>query len=77
MKSEFDIALGKRLRRRRKLKGMTQSEIGTVLGVTFQQIHKYEVGQSSPTAFRLWQFARAVDLPIEELFEEINPGQKA
>ena len=72
MADETDLHVGKRLRRRRRLLGMTQHELASQVGVRFQQIQKYERGANRISASRLFEISRALDVPITFFFEQIE-----
>ncbi len=73
-----DIHVGKRLRQRRTLLGMSQEAIGNAIGVTFQQIQKYERGINRMGASRLFDFSRALSIPVSYFFDEFaEAGAKA
>jgi transcriptional regulator with XRE-family HTH domain len=57
-------AVGRRVRRRRRLLGMTQQDLGRACGVTFQQIQKYESASCRISATLLWKLARALDVEV-------------
>lgn len=63
-----DVGVGQRIRARRMAKGMSQSELGSMLGVTFQQVQKYERGINRVGAGRLVSVAEALDVPISFFF---------
>jgi len=69
MSDEIDLHLGKRMRRRRRLLGLTQQRLAEACGVRFQQIQKYECGANRISAGRLWRVARALDVPVDYFFE--------
>ncbi len=69
--SPVDVHVGARVRMRRTLLGMTQSDLGELLGLTFQQVQKYENGANRIGSGRLYDLARVLDLPIEHFFEDI------
>lgn len=69
MTDDIDVHLGRRLRRRRRLLGLTQQELARVCGVRFQQIQKYESAANRMTAARLWQLAEALETPVSYFFE--------
>ena len=69
MGNEIDIHLGKRLRRRRRLLGMTQQQLAGACGVRFQQIQKYECGANRISAARLWQLSEALDVPVGYFYD--------
>lgn len=68
-----DIHVGARLRLRRNLIGMSQEQMGKALGLTFQQIQKYERGANRMGASRLHQMSRLLNVPVAWFFEEL-PG---
>ena len=68
-----DVHAGARLKQRRKLLGITQTNLGDAIGLTFQQVQKYERGANRIGASRLLALARALDVPIEYFFEEMPP----
>lgn len=76
MPHPVDIHVGDRLRFRRKLLGLSQSALGKALGLTFQQIQKYENGANRISASRLYQAASVLDVPISFFFEELPPEIK-
>ena len=67
-----DVHVGGRVRARRTLIGMSQEELGKHVGLTFQQIQKYEKGMSRIAASRLWQFSLILGQPIAWFFEGIG-----
>jgi transcriptional regulator with XRE-family HTH domain len=69
-----DIHVGRRLRQRRALLGLSQDKLGRAVGLTFQQIQKYERGSNRIGASRLLQLSRALAVPIAYFFEDA-PGQ--
>lgn len=64
-----DTHVGSRLRLRRTLLGLSQTELGKRVGLTFQQIQKYERGSNGIAASRLWQLADVLDVPISFFFD--------
>lgn len=77
MASEKDALLGRRLRRRRWMLGLTQSQVAERVGIKFQQIQKYESGQNRVSASRLWDLAVALDAPVAYFFEDLaQNGEK-
>ena len=70
--SVVDVHVGARVRLRRTLLGMSQEKLGNAIGLTFQQIQKYERGANRIGASRLFDMARALDVPIQYFFEEIQ-----
>ncbi|MBI3506200.1 MAG: helix-turn-helix transcriptional regulator [Proteobacteria bacterium] len=67
----IDIHVGKRLRERRTILGLSQQEIGRLLGVTFQQIQKNERGTNRMSASRLYEAARVLDTTVQYFFEDM------
>lgn len=75
MASEIDLHLGRRLRRRRRLLGLTQQQVAEVVGIRFQQVQKYECGANRVSAARLWQLAGALEAPVSYFYEGLEaPG---
>ena len=72
MKHPVDVHVGKRVRHRRWMVGMTQQQLGEIVGIKFQQIQKYETGMNRVSASRLWDIAAALDVPINFFFEGIE-----
>lgn len=72
MKHPVDVHVGKRIRHRRWMVGMTQQQLGEVVGIKFQQIQKYETGMNRVSASRLWDIATALDVSISFFFEGIE-----
>ena len=68
-----DIHVGARVRQRRTLLGMTQTGLADALGLTFQQVQKYERGVNRIGAGRLYDLARVFDVSIEYFFEDMPP----
>ena len=67
-----DKYVGGRLRLRRRLLGQTQSDLGNAVGLTFQQIQKYEKGASRIGAGRLWQLGRILIVPVSYFFDGLD-----
>lgn len=68
-KHNVDMHVGKRIRHRRWMIGMTQQQLAEKVGIKFQQIQKYETGTNRVSASRLWDIAQAVDVPVSFFFE--------
>ncbi|HYD65752.1 helix-turn-helix transcriptional regulator [Azospirillum sp.] len=66
-----DAHVGGRLRLRRTLLGLSQTELGRRVGLTFQQIQKYEHGANGIAASRLWQLADILDVPVSFFFDDM------
>ncbi len=71
MKHPVDVHVGKRVRHRRWMVGMTQQQLGEKVGIKFQQIQKYETGMNRISASRLWDIAHALGVPVSFFFEGI------
>ncbi|MEL6244015.1 MAG: helix-turn-helix transcriptional regulator [Pseudomonadota bacterium] len=74
MADDTDLHVGKRLRRRRRLLGMTQQDLASQVGVRFQQIQKYECGANRVTASRLFDLSRALNVSVQYFFDGIIPA---
>ena len=72
MEQAIDRQIGERLRYYRVARGLTQTQLGQVASITFQQVQKYENGSSRIAASRLVSFARALDVPMGAFFEGIG-----
>ncbi len=68
-----DIHVGMRVRLRRTLLGMSQERLASAVGLTFQQIQKYERGKNRIGSSRLYQFANILEVPVAFFFEDM-PG---
>ena len=69
MATDIDLHLGKRLRRRRRLLGLTQQQLANSVGIRFQQIQKYECGANGISAARLWELAEALQTPVSYFYD--------
>lgn len=67
-----DVHVGGRVRMRRMLLGMSQDKLGDALGLTFQQIQKYEKGVNRIGASRIFELARVLDVPIQYFYEDFG-----
>ena len=67
-----DVHAGSRVRLRRTLLGLSQEKLGEAVGLTFQQVQKYERGTNRISASRLWDLSRVLDCPVSFFFEEMN-----
>lgn len=72
-----DIHVGKRIRHRRWLAGMTQQQLAESVGIKFQQIQKYETGANRVSASRLWDIAAAMGVNVAFFFEGMDTAQSA
>jgi len=73
MKHPVDVYVGKRVRQRRWMVGMTQQQLADKVGIKFQQIQKYETGMNRISASRLWDIADALGVAISYFFEGMEP----
>lgn len=67
-----DRHVGNRVRMRRLLVGMSQEKLGELLGITFQQVQKYEKGSNRVSASRLYQIARVLGVPVQFFYDELK-----
>ena len=68
--TEFDRLIGQRLRKLRLAKGLTQDGLGKRIGISFQQIQKYENGSNRISASRLNEIAASLDVPVTYFFSQ-------
>ncbi len=68
-----DIHVGARARQRRVLLGMNQTKLGDALGLTFQQVQKYERGTNRISASKLFKLSQVLKVSIEYFFDEMPP----
>jgi len=73
MPHPVDIHVGKQLRLRRTILGLSQEAIGNAIGVTFQQVQKYERGVNRMGSSRLFDFAKCLAVPVSYFFEGLEP----
>ena len=73
----IDDHVGARIRERRIMLGLTQQQLAEMIGVTYQQAHKYERGINRVSAGRLFEIARALSAPISYFYEGIGAGRSA
>ncbi|PLS23534.1 helix-turn-helix domain-containing protein [Neptunicoccus cionae] len=76
MKHPVDIHVGKRVRHRRWMLGVTQQQLGNKVGIKFQQIQKYETGMNRISASRLWDIAEALEVPVSFFFEGFDKPEE-
>src|SRR5262249_28105749 len=69
-----DVHVGNRLRLRRTLLGMSQEKLGEAIGLTFQQVQKYERGANRIGASRLWDLSLVLNCPVSYFYEEMSDG---
>ncbi len=72
--SEIDQQVGERIRRRRVLLGLTQDQLGEAIGISYQQIQKYEAGANRISAGRLYQMALTLQVPVGWFFDSPGPA---
>ena len=72
MANSIDLHVGRRLRRRRRLMGMTQQQLADSVGIRFQQIQKYECGANRITASRLFELARALSIAVQYFYDGLS-----
>jgi transcriptional regulator with XRE-family HTH domain len=68
-----DVHVGSRVRLRRNMLGLSQEKLGEAIGLTFQQIQKYERGANRIGASRLHDLSRVLDVPVSFFFDDIDP----
>ncbi|EJF92282.1 hypothetical protein ME9_01684 [Bartonella taylorii 8TBB] len=68
----YDISIGKKIRLKREMLGISQKELGTTLGITFQQVQKYEKGINRVGAGRLQQIANVMGVEISFFYTDIS-----
>lgn len=76
MSHPVDVHVGKRVRHRRWMVGMTQQQLAQKVGIKFQQIQKYETGMNRISASRLWDIAHALNVPVAFFFEGLKTGEE-
>ena len=72
--NEIDMHVGKRVRLRRTLRGMSQGQLGAEMNVTFQQVQEYERDANRISASRLWDISQILDVPISYFFDDMSDG---
>ena len=68
----IDIHVGNRIRLRRTLLGLSQEKLASLLGLTFQQVQKYEKGMNRVGASRLWDISKVLEAPINFFYEDMD-----
>ena len=76
-KFRIDSHVGRRIRLRRTLLGMSQEQLGSAMDLTFQQIQKYEGGANRISSGRIYKLSQALDVPIAYFFEDLEAGDGA
>ncbi len=72
MTHPVDVHVGRRIRHRRWMIGMTQQQLAERVGIKFQQIQKYETGANRVSASRLWDIATTLEVPVSFFFEGLE-----
>lgn len=67
-----DVHVGNRIRLRREALSLTQEKLADLLGITFQQIQKYEKGSNRISASRLWDMSNVLSVPVDFFFDEMS-----
>ncbi len=67
-----DVHVGKRLREVRIMRGLTQTQLGDKLGISFQQVQKYEKGTNRIGSSRLWDMCGILDVPVSFFFDGLT-----
>lgn len=73
----IDVHVGARIRLRRTLLGINQMKLAEAMGLTFQQVQKYESGANRVSSSRLYDAAHILDVPLSYFFEEMSAGVSA
>ena len=73
----IDVHVGARLRARRTLLGMSQTALGVALGISFQQLQKYEAGSNRTSASRLYELSKLLDVDIGYFFDEMDQATES
>src|SRR4051812_13765208 len=68
-----DVRVGARLRLRRTMLGLSQEKLGRLIGLTFQQVQKFERGANRIGAGRLYELSRILDVPVSFFFDDTDP----
>ncbi len=73
--SPIDVHVGSRVRLRRTLLGMSQEKLGEAIGLTFQQVQKYERGMNRISASKLWRLSNVLDVPVSYFFDDLGTDE--
>ena len=68
----IDVHVGNRIRLRRTLLGFSQEKLAALLGLTFQQVQKYERGNNRVSASRLWDLSKVLEVPVDFFYEDMD-----
>lgn len=71
-KKDVDTHIGQRLRQRRTMMGLSQEAVARAVGITFQQVQKYEKGSNAMNAARLYEFANFMNVPVAYFFDGLD-----
>ena len=71
-----DVHVGRRVREQRIVRGMSQEQLGTAIGLTFQQLQKYEGATNRISAGALYQLALTLDVPVQYFFDGLSRRDK-
>jgi len=77
MAHQTDVHVGRRLREARLAKGMTQTDLGNALGVSFQQVQKYEKGTNRIGSSRLWDICTVLEVTVTYFFDGLSRGGRS
>jgi transcriptional regulator with XRE-family HTH domain len=77
MGRDVDKHVGQRIRQGRALRGLSMEKLAQALGISYQQLQKYEVGSNRVSCGRLWMIGQALDLPIGFFFEGLDESHGA
>ena len=77
MTNSIDVYVGSRLRRRRRLLGLTQANPGEQVGIRFQQIQKYECAANRISASRLFDLSEALHVPVQYFYDGLSDKDAA
>jgi transcriptional regulator with XRE-family HTH domain len=69
----IDVHVGTRVRLRRNMLGMSQEKLGEAIGLTFQQVQKYERGANRIAASRLYELGKLLDVPVSFFYDDTDP----
>ena len=72
----IDVQVGSRVRLRRNMLGLSQEKLGEAIGLTFQQVQKYERGANRVGSSRLFDLARVLDVPVSYFFDEMSASTR-
>lgn len=72
-----DVHVGARIRERRKQLGVSQQSLADALGLTFQQVQKYERGANRVSSSKLWEISKTLHAPVSYFFEHLSFGGAA